>query len=127
MLRQTRDMPGDLFIDVRYPNIREWVSARNVDAQDDPERLLCPSDPKREPRAFRLHRDGKMGRKAGKDQGSFAGESRSLLHDFYRDVLQNIRAWQPPAPKLPREPGIEPVTEVETGRDPSLGDSDRET
>jgi len=68
MLRQTRDMPGDLFIDVRYPNIREWVWARNVDAQDDPERLLCPSDPKREPRAFRLHRDGKMGRKAGKER-----------------------------------------------------------
>ena len=104
LLRQTRDMPADLFVDVRYPNIREWVSARNADAQEDPERLLCPSDPKREPRAFRLHRDGKMGRKAGKDQGSFVGESRSLLHEFYRDVLQNIRAWQPPAPKLPKEP-----------------------
>ena len=45
-----------------------------------------------------------MGRKAGKDKGSFVGESRGLLHEFYRDVLQNIRPWQPPAPKLPREP-----------------------
>jgi hypothetical protein len=50
-----------------------------------------------------------MGRKAGKDRGSFVGESRQMLHDFYRDVLQNIRAWQPPAPKLAKEPeAVEP-------------------
>jgi hypothetical protein len=109
MLRQTRDMPDDLLIDVRYPNVRESVSARNGAAQANPELLLYQADPKREARAFRLHRDNPMGRKAGKDKGSFVGESRKQMHDFYRDVLQNVHTWQPPAPRLAKEPETVPT------------------
>lgn len=127
MLRQTRTMPADLYIDVGYPNIREWVSRKNGDAQEDPESLLCPSDPKREPKAFRLHRDGKMGRKAGRDRGSFVGESRSQAHEFYRDVLQNIRAWQPPAPKLPKEQNTAPESETRSAAVETLSDGGEET
>ena len=104
ILRQAREMPADLRVEARYPNAREHPSMLLGDAQEHPERLLYGPDPKREARAFDLALVWDMGRKRGKGPGSFVGDSRSQLLTFYREVLQQIRAWQPPAPKLPREP-----------------------
>ena len=111
ILRQIREMPDDLGVHVRYPNARGWTSLKNGEAQKHPERLLYAPDPKREARSFRLAQVGDLGRKRGKDQGSFVGDSRKQLHGFYREVLQDIRAWQPPAPQLPKDP--EPADEPE--------------
>ena len=106
MLRQVKAMRPDLRIEVRYPNAREHPSALLEEALKHPERLLYGPDPKREARAFDLAIVGDMGRKRGKGPGSFVGDSRGQLLTFYRDVLQQIRAWQPPAPRLPAAPKV---------------------
>ena len=100
MLRQLRDVSVDLVIEARYPNAREHPSMRLDDANERPELLLYPGDPKREPRTFRLSLPQNLGRKKGKGTESFIGESSDQMRDFYGNVLQGIRAWQPSAPKL---------------------------
>jgi hypothetical protein len=117
MLRQVKAMRPDLRIEVRYPNAREHPSALLEEALKHPERLLYGPDPKREARAFDLAIVGDMGRKRGKGSGSFVGDSQGQLLTFYRDVLQQIRAWQPPAPKLPRAPRVGEEEEQETQPD----------
>lgn len=117
ILRQAREMPADLRVEARYPNAREHPSMLLGDAREHPERLLYGPDPKREARAFDLALVWDMGRKRGRGPGSFVGDSRSQLLRFYRDVLQQIRAWQPPAPKLPRKPRTAGQEEAETQQD----------
>lgn len=76
-----------------------------------------------------------MGTKRGKEEGSFARETRAQAVEFYRDIVQGLRAWQPPAPKLatPPEPGPAeaspdpPGFADEEARDPGEGqDPDQE-
>ena len=45
-----------------------------------------------------------MGKKRGRVHGSFVGDTRQQAIDFYRDVVQDLRPWRAPAPKLPEEP-----------------------
>lgn len=103
LLRQLRHAPPDLRIDVSFANSRETSSLLLSEAVDTPERLLSSTDPKRQPRSFHIALIRKMGSKAGKDAGSFSKETRFQAIDFYRDLVQDLRKWQPAAPKLPRE------------------------
>jgi len=41
-----------------------------------------------------------MGQKRGRDEGSFVRETAAQTIGFYRDIVQNLKAWQAPAPKL---------------------------
>jgi hypothetical protein len=45
-----------------------------------------------------------MGTKRGKGEKSFVLETRKQAVGFYRGIVQELRAWQPSAPKLPAEP-----------------------
>ena len=99
------------------------------DARKHPERLLYAADPKREPRSFRLTLANELGLKRDASQGSFLSASRQQLKDFYREVLQAIRAWQPSAPRLPvpdRGDGSTPPIglEPESGSEEALTTSD---
>jgi hypothetical protein len=86
---------------VRYPNAKESVSKAIKDARDNPDRLLMSADPKREPRSFRVSVSKELGAKRGRGQGSFVLESKNHANEFYRQVLQQLRAWSASAPKLP--------------------------
>jgi len=103
LLRQLRHAPPDLRIDVSFVNGRDTSSLLLSEASEAPEKLLSGTDPKRDPRTFRVALTRKMGTKRGKDAGSFVRETRAQAIDFYRDLVQDLRKWQPPAPKLPRE------------------------
>ncbi|MDX6671983.1 MAG: hypothetical protein QOI91_2346 [Solirubrobacteraceae bacterium] len=103
LLRQLRQAPDDLRIDVRFANTRETSSLLLAEARETPDGLLSSSDPKREPRGFRVALTRKMGTKRGKEEGSFVRVTRKQAIDFYRDIVQGLRAWQPPAPQLPPE------------------------
>jgi hypothetical protein len=44
-----------------------------------------------------------MGKKRGKAEGSFVRETRTQTFSFYRDLVQDLKAWQARAPKLREE------------------------
>jgi hypothetical protein len=101
LLRQLRHAPDDLRVDVSFASARETSSLLLSEARESPERLLSSTDPKREPRAFQLALTRKMGTKRGKEEGSFVRETRQQAIGFYRDLVQDLKAWQASAPKLP--------------------------
>ena len=103
LLRQAKDMPASMRIEARYPNVREPVVMRLGEALERPDRMLCAPDAKRDPRSFRLVLADDLGKGRGRGRGTFVGDSRSQILAFYRDVLQQIRPWQAPAPRLPAQ------------------------
>jgi hypothetical protein len=109
LVRQMEHAPPDLRIDASFVNARETASALLEELREEPERLLSTADPRRELRSFRVALARRMGAKRGREEGSFVRETRRQAIDFYRDIVQNLRAWQPPAPKLPPERQEEPT------------------
>jgi hypothetical protein len=100
LLRQMAEAPGDLQIEAAFPNARQTTAALLSAVREDPDVLLYSADPKREPKAFTITLARPMGQKRGKTEGSFVRETRAQTFDFYRDIVQHLKAWQPRAPKL---------------------------
>lgn len=119
LLRQLKDAPESTRIDVRFANVKETSSMLLSQARENPEGLLSGSDPKREPRSFEIALALKMGLKRGVDAGSFARETRRQTAAFYRDIVQVLVDWTPPAPKLNDAPSaakeISPPTADQSG------------
>lgn len=114
MLRQLREAPDDLRIDVRFASSRHTSSELLSDSREDPGRLLSTEDPKRDPRSFILARSLPMGTKAGLGKGSFVAETRKQTTDFYRDLVQDLKPPQPKAPKLPTKEEEQQPPEIDT-------------
>jgi hypothetical protein len=110
MLRQLGDAPAGLRITVGFANTRETTSLLLSEAREFPQRLLSPTEAKREPRAFELAMARPLGLKSGKGQGSFVRETRRQVIDFYGELVQNLKPWQAKAPKLPEPPAQVPET-----------------
>lgn len=110
MLRQLSDAPGGLRITVGFANTRETTSLLLSEAREYPQRLLSPTDAKREPRTFELAMTRPLGLKTGKGQGSFVRETRRQVIDFYGEIVQTLKPWQAKAPKLPEPPVLVPDT-----------------
>ena len=45
-----------------------------------------------------------MGQKRGRAEGSFVRETRAQAVTFYRDLVQNLKAWQVRPPQIRAEP-----------------------
>lgn len=103
LLRQLKNASGDLRVDVKFASTKETSSLLLDEARESPDGLLSSTDKKREPRAFVVSVTRPMGTKNGKDAGSFVRETREQGIDFYGKVLQDLREWQAPAPKLPKD------------------------
>jgi hypothetical protein len=112
LLRQLVEAPSDLRVEASYPNARETTGALLAQAREQPDRLLYASDPKRAPRGFTLTLSRPMGQKRGKEEGSFVRETRRQTFAFYRDLVQNLKRWQPRPPKLREEPAPDDVPET---------------
>ena len=41
-----------------------------------------------------------MGAKQGRGKGSFVASVETLVQAFYHDVVQDLTAWVPPAPRI---------------------------
>ncbi len=100
LLRQLKDAPDTLRIEVRFGGVRETTSLLLSEAREFPQRLLSAGDPKREPRAFTLTLSRPMGLKRGKAKGSFIHDTRAQAFEFYRELVQNLKTWQAKPPKL---------------------------
>ncbi len=112
VLKQLPEAPNDLRVDVSFTGSRETTSILLAEAREYPQRLLSPSDPKRDPRAFILTLIRPMGTKRGKGEKSFVLETRQQAVDFYRRIVQGLRPWQATAPRLPAEPDEIPESAV---------------
>jgi hypothetical protein len=113
VLRQLREAPEDLRVEVRFENTSKSVSALLGEVRDDAQKLLLNDDPKRNPRQFRLSLSRSMGTKRHNKSGSFIAETRRQAIDFYRELVQNLVEWQPRAPKLRQ--GSKRTAAAETG------------
>jgi hypothetical protein len=107
LLRQLTEAWPDLRIEVWYPHARESVATTLEQAREQPNLLLCPADVKRDPRSFTLTLSRPMGQKRGRTEGSFVRETRAQAVTFYRDLVQNLKAWQVRAPQIRAEPDPE--------------------
>lgn len=122
ILRQLVDRPTSVRVTTSFTNTRETMSQLLGDAREFPQRLLSPSDPKREPRSFELALTRTMGLKGGKGQGSFIRDTRQHVLDFYGEVVQNLKVWQAPPPRLP---DAQRVPESASSEPPAFVDSDQ--
>jgi hypothetical protein len=113
LFRQLRDAPNELMIEAAFPNARATTAAKLSDVREDPAALYYPQDPKREPRSFVVTRAKQMGQKRGRAEGSFVRETSAQAVEFYRDLVQDLKAWQAPAPRL-RADGEGPSEAPET-------------
>jgi hypothetical protein len=102
----------DLRVEVWYPHARETVAGTLEQARERPETLLFPADSKRDPRSFVLTLSRPMGQKRGRAEGSFVRETRAQTVAFYRDLVQNLKAWQARPPQIrteaPLDEGVAP-------------------
>ena len=125
IIRQLRDAPDNLRLDVRYPNVKESVSASLKEVREKPDHLLYAADPHREPRFFRLSLARELGSKRGKLPGSFVAESKRQTIDFYRSIVQGLKPWTASAPRLPGE-GEGPSSPAASPQPPDFSDQGRE-
>jgi hypothetical protein len=108
LLKQlNRDIAGQV-IEVAFTGGRETTVAQleDVESADD---LVSQVERKRLPRRFTVSLTRKMGARRAGGKGFVTAAERQVV-DFYRDVVQSLRAPQPRAPKLP-EPAAAGVTE----------------
>lgn len=101
LLRQLQKAPPNVAIE----SVAVWKSSTNAQlaaAREDPMKLV-PSN-NREIKEFRisLTRDLGLNRTAGR--GGFIDSVMGAVKVFYGEVLQNVTAWKPKAPKLPSPP-----------------------
>jgi hypothetical protein len=123
LLRQLADAPADLRIEAAFPNARQTTSALLSDVREEPDKLLYPADPRRQPRSFIITLGRPMGSKRGKVEGSFVRETRAQTFDFYRDIVQQLKTWQARPPRL-RGSGSDDVPEAPSPEPPRFEDSD---
>lgn len=104
LLRQLAEAWPDMRIEVWYPHARDSVAATLEQVRAQPDILLSPADVKRDPRSFTLTLSRPMGQKRGRAEGSFVRETRAQTVTFYRDLVQNLKAWQARPPQIRVEP-----------------------
>lgn len=104
LMRQLKEAPDDLRVEAAFPSARVTTAASLGDVRGDPKLLYYPPDPKREPRSFVLARSRPMGQKRGRAEGSFVRETSAQAVEFYRDLVQDLKPWPAPPPKLRTKP-----------------------
>jgi hypothetical protein len=122
LMRQLKEGPDDLRIEAAFPNARVTTATTLGHLREEPRALEYEPDRKRPPRAFVLTRSRPMGQKRGRAEGSFVRETSAQAVEFYRDLVQDLRPWQPPAPKVHSSPDPSEVAGV--GQAPIAADVD---
>ena len=101
LLRQLKSAPDSLRIDVAFARTQFTSSELLGTVRSNPKTLLGGTD--HLPRSFTVARTKKIGTKRRTGSGSFVGDMEQLVDEFYREVVQGLKAWTPPAPQLAEE------------------------
>ena len=99
IVRQLQKAPVDLTVETRLARTSSRTMGQLSAIREDPG-LLLP-DGGREIRAFRLSLTRDLGLNRAAGRGSFIDGVVGASKTYYRDVLQNLTAWKPRAPRLP--------------------------
>jgi hypothetical protein len=108
LLRQLQTAPETVNVEVKVARSVDSLAASLQASRDNPE-VLYPEAGK-EIRHFIVSLRRNLGLKRSAGQGSFIDSVIATTKDFYGDVLQNLRPWKAPPPKL-RKPPEEVVEE----------------
>lgn len=98
LLRQLRNAPPDLRVDVAFFRSRSTTSELLARVIENPKRVLM--DKHYVPRSFVLTFSERIGMKRKSGEDSFITDMSALLDRFYKSVVQDLKAWTPPAPRL---------------------------
>jgi len=100
LMRQLKEAPDDLRLEAVFPNARSTTATTLGEMRSNPRALQYEQDPKRPPRAFVLTISRPMGKKRGRAEGSFVRETSAQVISFYSSLVQDLKPWQAPAPKV---------------------------
>jgi hypothetical protein len=100
LLRQLKEAPGDLRVDVAFERAQRTQGTTLAKAREDPDLLRFEEDRQRPPRQFTISVTRPMGSGAGRGRRAFVDATIAVATGFYREILQDIRAWHAPPPQL---------------------------
>jgi hypothetical protein len=123
LLRQLENAPDSLKLEAKVSRSAISLAATLKQAKDSADSLY--PERSKEIRQFVLSASRNMGLKRDSGRGSFVDSVVSATEDFYREVLQNLRAWKAPPPKLreaPPETAVEAIVEVLNVPEESVAD-----
>src|ERR1700733_12773568 len=113
LVRQLKTAPGQLCIQSSAAFQRGRGQARTLDeARNDPKSLV--EDPVHELRSFTISRSCNAGPARGQARGSFVDSVLTAVDKFYSEVVQHIKPWAPPPPRIREndaEASDEPIAE----------------
>jgi hypothetical protein len=114
LLAQLELGPDRAVIESWPRNSRVATTSVDLVAAREDRGLLVPPDGK-EPARFRVILRSSMGiaRKAGGRKPGFVDSVLQIVDEFYEGLVQNIRPWQPPAPR--RQPVVPPEEQGDAG------------
>jgi stress response protein SCP2 len=102
LLRQLGDeAPGDLLVEVIFAGKAETACERLADVRAKPASLI--SERSSDIRSFRLTSCASLGQRRSGVRGAFVPTVVGSVETFYRTVVQGLRPWPSPAPKLPAD------------------------
>lgn len=123
LLRQLTEAPEQLKIETRAAYASGTLACSLSEARARPEILFPDGDRDIKEFTLTLSRAPGLNRDTGK--GSFADSVLELTKDFYERVLQPLRAWKEPAPKLVKRPQEAQVQERVVQTLPAIADAVR--
>ena len=99
LVRQLKTAPGHLCIEVSTAWQRGRGPARTISqARSEPKSLLDETG--HELRSFTLSLSSNAGPARGQGHGSFVNSVLTAVENFYTDVVQHIKPWNPAPPKV---------------------------
>jgi len=102
LVNQLQDAAPELIIESYAKNARTPTTATLAALRDD--RSAGIDQNRREAHKFKIvaHAEMGKGRKTGQRNPGFITTILNLIDKFYEDIVQDIKPWQPPTPKLKR-------------------------
>jgi hypothetical protein len=108
LLRQLKDAPDDLLVEVAFTGTTESTCELLRDVRDKPAALVAST--RADVASFTLTRSQPLGTKRSGVRGAFVPSVTQAVEGFYADVVQPVRPWVARAPQLPEDVrSVEPV------------------
>ena len=110
LMRQLANAPDETRIEAKLARSQSSLAEAFGRVRTEPEAIYPPGD--RDIRGFDISLSRNMGLKRDDSKGSFIDTVLTGTEDFYRLILQNLRAWKPAPPKLKPKSDAPPAQDI---------------